>query len=82
MKHGFSVGARITLILTASPIDDTTDGENEHEFRNEPAVVVEHLTGDPAGDYLVYVPQTRRVYLCVPADMAHFEDEQTNRLDR
>ena len=70
MKHDFSVGSRITLILTAYPIDDKTDGADEHEFHGEPAVVVEHLTGDPAADYLVYVPRTRRVYPCVPADMA------------
>ncbi len=70
MKHEFPIGTRTTLFLTACPIDDTTDGEDEHEFRDEPAVVVEHLNGDPAADYLVYVPRTRRVYSCVPADMA------------
>lgn len=71
MTYDFPIGARITLFATRCPIDDTTDGEDAHEFRDEPAVVVERLRDDPAADYLVYVPKTRRVYPCVPADMGH-----------
>lgn len=72
-EGAFQVGQRVTVIATRPHVHDTSDDEDADELCNQPGVVVEQLLNDPHHDYLVYVPHTRRVYACVPADLAELE---------
>lgn len=74
-SKAFQIGQKVTIIATRTHIHDTTEHAEADEFCNEPGIVVEQLVNDSQHDYLVYVPRTRGVYPCVPADLAEVDPD-------